>query len=84
MAAKLAFKKKQEQKDHKIKAILKAKAEREEAIKKYKEKKFKKNKMLTKNTKKGQPIMKDRLEFLLEKIQENVWLMETINYDIYE
>ena len=50
---------------------MQSKAEREEAMKKYKENKFEKNKKFFKKTKKGQPVMKDRLELLLEKIQES-------------
>ena len=48
------------------------KTEKEEALKKYKEKKMQTYKKLSKKTKKGQPVMKDRLEMLLEKIQQQV------------
>lgn len=49
-----------------------AKAEREEALKKYQEKKIHTFKVLSQKTKKGQPVMKGRLEMLLEKIQQNL------------
>ncbi|XP_076231497.1 uncharacterized protein LOC143177469 [Calliopsis andreniformis] len=63
--------KKEEQKRQKEEA-LRIKLEREEALKKYKEKKMQTFKKLSKKTKKGQPVMKDRLEILLEKIQQQV------------
>ena len=44
--------------------------EREEALKIYEEKKMKKLKVLSQRTKRGQPLMRDRLKLLLEKIQE--------------
>merc|ERR550519_1960219 len=44
--------------------------EKEAAIKKYKEKKAVKMKALTAKTKRGQPVMADRIELLLEQIQE--------------
>ncbi|KAG8038461.1 hypothetical protein G9C98_006157 [Cotesia typhae] len=43
--------------------------ERKEAIKKSKQKRFEAFKKLSKRTKKGQPVMKDRIEMLLQKIQ---------------
>lgn len=42
-----------------------------EALNKYKQKKTEKYKKLSKKTKKGQPVMKYRLEMLLEKIEKN-------------
>ncbi|KAL2731457.1 thyroid transcription factor 1-associated protein 26 [Vespula squamosa] len=50
---------------------LRVKAEREEALRKYKEKKMQAYKKLSKRTKKGQPVMKDRIELLLQKIQQD-------------
>ncbi|XP_050575545.1 thyroid transcription factor 1-associated protein 26 [Bombus affinis] len=47
-------------------------AEREEALKKYKEKRMQTYKQLSRKTKKGQPVMNVRLEMLLEKIQQQV------------
>lgn len=52
--------------------MLREKTEREEALKSYKEKKMQMYKKLSKKTKKGQPVMKDRLEMLLDKIQQQV------------
>lgn len=46
--------------------------EREEALRKYKEKKLRNFKLLSKKTKKGQPVMKGRIEMLLEKIQQSL------------
>ena len=51
--------------------IAKQKQEKEEALKKYREKKTEHFKKLSQKTKKGQPLMKGRLEILLEKIQKN-------------
>lgn len=48
------------------------KEERRKALKKYKEKKMQAFKVLSKKNKKGQPVMKGRIEMLLEKIQENL------------
>lgn len=48
---------------------LQAKAERHEALEKYKAKKAETFKKLSRKTSKGQPVMKDRLELLLAKIQ---------------
>nr|XP_022912690.1 rRNA-processing protein FYV7 [Onthophagus taurus] len=50
----------------------KKKAEKKEALKKSKEERLVKFKRLNRKTKKGQPIMKDRMEFLLEQIQKNM------------
>ncbi|GFT64482.1 hypothetical protein NPIL_210081 [Nephila pilipes] len=46
--------------------------EREEAITRYKEKKLENFKKLSQRTKRGQPVMKGRLEILLEKIKKTV------------
>ena len=51
--------------------IHKNKKEKEKALQRYKEKKMKNNKILSQRTKKGQPVMKGRLEALLEKIQNS-------------
>ncbi|XP_060835517.1 thyroid transcription factor 1-associated protein 26 [Rhopalosiphum padi] len=50
----------------------KKKEEIRQALEEYKQKKKFKNKKLGKKTKKGQPVMKERLELLLEKIQASV------------
>ena len=46
--------------------------ERELAIEKSKKKRLERIKKLTQKTKKGQPVMKGRIEILLEKIQRQV------------
>lgn len=59
--------------------IIRKKEERNKALKKYKEKKIHAFKALSKKTKKGQPVMKGRIEMLLEKIQESLtWSMISI------
>lgn len=52
----------------------KAAAERKEALKEYKQKKVEKVKRLNKRTRKGQPIMRDRMEMLFEQVQKSVGL----------
>ncbi|KAL3843223.1 hypothetical protein ACJMK2_021168 [Sinanodonta woodiana] len=56
----------------KKKVALKKKRELAAALDKYKQKKKEKFKKLCKKTYKGQPVMKDRIEHLLEKIQRQV------------
>lgn len=65
------LRKKDEKRKEKEEALL-VKSERKEALEKYKEKKMQMYKKLSKKTKKGQPVMKDRMEMLLEKIQQQV------------
>ena len=65
------LRKKDEKRKEKEEALL-VKSERKEALEKYKEKKMQTYKKLSKKTKKGQPVMKDRMEMLLEKIQQQV------------
>ncbi|XP_012255821.2 rRNA-processing protein FYV7 [Athalia rosae] len=71
-AAKQEYRKKKEEKMKKKEEIQRRKEEKIEALKKYKEAKALKYKKLSKKTKKGQPVMKDRLEMLLEKIQQTI------------
>lgn len=66
------FQRIKEEKEKKKEQLLKKKMEKEEALQKYKQKKVEKFKKLNKKTKKGQPIMKDRMEMLLEKIQNSI------------
>lgn len=47
-------------------------AEREEALRKYKQKRLQTYKQLSRKTTKGQPVMNVRLEMLLEKIQQQM------------
>lgn len=70
--AHLEYQRIQEEKKRKKEELTRKKAERDEALKVYKEKKVKKFKALSKKTRKGQPIMKDRMEMLLAQIQDNL------------
>ncbi|XP_046395653.1 thyroid transcription factor 1-associated protein 26 [Ischnura elegans] len=67
--AKQEYDKKQTEKQQRREEAVRRKAEKEEALEKYRKKKMERYKKLSKKTKKGQPVMKDRLEMLLEKIQ---------------
>lgn len=51
--------------------MLKGEIERKRAMKLYKQRKAEKYKILSQKTKKGQPVMKGRIEMLLEKIQNS-------------
>lgn len=70
--AKREYELRKEEKKRKKEEILRIKTEREEALRKYKEKKMQTYKKLSRKTKKGQPVMKDRMELLLDKIQQNL------------
>lgn len=70
--AHLEFQRIKEEKEKEKELSLKKKMKKEEALQKYKKNKIEKFKKLNKKTKKGQPIMKDRIEMLLEKIQNSV------------
>ncbi|XP_001607665.1 thyroid transcription factor 1-associated protein 26 homolog [Nasonia vitripennis] len=70
-SAKQEYLKKKQEKDRKKEELLKAQEERKKALEKYKEKKMQTYKQLSKKTKKGQPVMKGRMELLLEKIQQS-------------
>lgn len=63
---------KQEEKKKRIEEATRVKTEREEALKKYKQKKLHAFKTLSRKTKKGQPVMKGRMEMLLEKIERDL------------
>ncbi|GLV39868.1 hypothetical protein CBL_08068 [Carabus blaptoides fortunei] len=67
--ARLEFERLKQEKLAKREEYLKKKAEKAEAMNEYRKKKNEKYKKLNKKTKRGQPVMKDRLEMLLEKIQ---------------
>lgn len=75
--AHLEFQRIKEEKQKRREEMLKLKAEKEEARKAHKQKKIENFKRLSRKTKKGQPIMKDRIELLLEKIQNsmNSWIV---------
>ncbi|XP_046833887.1 thyroid transcription factor 1-associated protein 26 homolog [Vespa crabro] len=65
------YERKKEDKKRKKEERLRIIAEREEALRKYKEKKMQAYKKLSKKTKKGQPVIKERIELLLQKIQQD-------------
>eukprot|EP00088_Acartia_fossae_P022865 TRINITY_DN23976_c0_g1_i1.p1 TRINITY_DN23976_c0_g1~~TRINITY_DN23976_c0_g1_i1.p1 ORF type:complete len:179 (+),score=39.80 TRINITY_DN23976_c0_g1_i1:40-576(+) len=56
-------------KEKKIEEAQQRRAEREAKLKIYREKKNKRSKVMNARTKKGQPLMGDRIQLLLEKIQ---------------
>jgi len=68
--AKLNYEKVQQDKEQKRMEKAQRLKEREEAIKKSKQLRMERIKKLTQKTKKGQPVMKGRIEILLEKIQK--------------
>jgi hypothetical protein len=68
--ARLELERIREQKEEKKADIEKKKAEKDQKLLEYKAKKAEKFRRLSKKTRKGQPVMKDRLEMLLEKIQK--------------
>lgn len=70
--AHLEFQRIKEEKQKSKEEAIKRKDERKKAIAVHKKKKIETFKRLNKKTKKGQPIMKDRIELLLEKIQHSV------------
>lgn len=70
--AKKEYQRKQQEEKKRREDAIRVKAEREEALRNYKEKKMRNFKVLSKKTKKGQPVMKDRVEMLLEKIQQSL------------
>ena len=70
MKAKDKFNKKISSKEQKKQEYLKRQGEKNEAIKKYKEKKAERFKVLNAKTKRGQPKMAGRIELLLAKIEE--------------
>ncbi|XP_076647397.1 uncharacterized protein LOC143355991 [Halictus rubicundus] len=70
--AKREFLRKKDEKRKRKEEATRVKSEKDEALKKYKEKRMQTYKRLSKKTRKGQPVMKDRMEMLLEKIQQQV------------
>ncbi|KAL0272836.1 UNVERIFIED_CONTAM: hypothetical protein PYX00_005660 [Menopon gallinae] len=69
--AQLKYQAIQEAKQKKREEMERVKSEREQAIKAYKEKKAAKFRKLSQKTSKGQPVMRGRMELLLEKIEKN-------------
>lgn len=70
--AHLEYQRLQEEKKKRKEELVRKKAERDEALRVYREKKTEKFKTLSRKTKKGQPIMKNRMEMLLEQIQKSM------------
>lgn len=70
--AKKEYQRKQEEEKKRKEDAIRVKAEREEALRNYRDKKMRNFKVLSKRTKKGQPVMKGRIEMLLEKIQQSM------------
>lgn len=69
--AKREYRRKQEEDKKRKEETIRVKAEREEALRNYKEKKIRNFKVLSKRTRNGQPVMRGRIEMLLEKIQQS-------------
>lgn len=66
------FEKRKQEKVQQKEEAAKRREEIKEAISKYNEKKKNKTQVLRKTTKRGQPVMKERLEMLYEKIKKSV------------
>jgi hypothetical protein len=66
------YKRKQEEKIAKLKEAQKKREERTQAIARYQTSKAEVFKKLSKKTKKGQPVMKGRIEILLHKLQRDL------------
>uniref|UniRef100_A0A1B6CCI9 Uncharacterized protein n=1 Tax=Clastoptera arizonana TaxID=38151 RepID=A0A1B6CCI9_9HEMI len=71
-AAKCEFNKINEEKKKRFAEISKKKEEIKEALKEYRKKKCEKFKKLSKKNKRGQPVMKDRIQMLYEKVQDSI------------
>lgn len=66
------YKHKQEEKAAKLKEAQKRREEKSQALARYHAKKTEVFRKLSMKTKKGQPVMKGRLEILLHKLQQNM------------
>lgn len=66
------FQRVREENARRMEEIEKKKAERAEIIKQQKLKRLERNRLLNQRTRKGQPIMKHRMEMLLEQIQHSL------------
>jgi len=66
------YKHKQEEKTAKLKEAQKRREEKSQALARYHSKKAEVFRKLSMKTKKGQPVMKGRLEILLHKLQQNM------------
>ncbi|XP_014277100.1 uncharacterized protein [Halyomorpha halys] len=71
-AAQLEIQRKKEEKRRLFQEKLQKKNEIEQAISEYKKKKAEKFKKLSKKTKRGQPVMRDRIQLLYEEIKQKV------------
>ena len=68
--AKAAYKKKMEEKQQGQEEAVKRMEEAEAARKRYKEKRLHRFKKLNQKTKKGQPVMRGKIELMLEALQQ--------------
>lgn len=68
--AKALYKKKIEEKMQRQEETLNKRKEAEEAKKKYKERRLYRFKKLNQKTKKGQPLMRGKIELMLESLQQ--------------
>lgn len=70
--AKQEYERRADEKTRRLEEAARVKAEREEALRKYRNRKTRNYKVLSRRTRKGQPVMKGRIEMLLERIQQNL------------
>jgi hypothetical protein len=66
------YKRQQEEKAAKLQEAQRRREEKSQAITRYRAKKSEVYKKLSKKTKKGQPVMKGRMEMLLHKLQQEL------------
>ncbi|XP_050686450.1 thyroid transcription factor 1-associated protein 26 homolog isoform X2 [Eriocheir sinensis] len=69
--ARAAYKKKIEEKQQKQEEVTSRREEAEAAKKKYKEKRLHRFKKLSQKTRKGQPVMRGKIELMLEALQQS-------------
>jgi len=70
--AKAEYEKKEEEKQKKREEAIERRKQIEDAQNKYKKKRLERYKILNKRTKKGQPVMKGRIELMIQKFQEDM------------
>lgn len=68
--ARAQYKKKIEEKQQRQEEVMKRRQEAEAAKKRYKEKRIHRFKKLNQKTKKGQPVMRGKIELMLEALQQ--------------
>ncbi|CAH1403476.1 unnamed protein product [Nezara viridula] len=71
-AAHLEIKRRKEEKQRLLQEKLQKKKEIEQAMNEYKKKKAEKFKKLSRKTKRGQPVMRDRIQLLFEEIKQKI------------